>query len=205
MSIASPEGTVLGSCLEPFAALMNHSCDPNSAFFFEGPVLRVRSTKTITAGEELTISYTDPTESFDFRQKQLSNYYFICKCKKCEKEGLGEWRTGDTEPNRPIKESQHMLRALLQLDPETTSPEALEASASRICREGCPGKRWPRDLPPMHSLQIHLAQLYRERLNWPKVYSLWLKTCFETDPSIWESQYSLRRVENFMHYINVEV
>ena len=204
MSIESPDGTVIGSCLEPFAALMNHSCDPNSDFFFEGPELRVRSIKTIMKREEITISYTDPDESFDFRQKQLSNYYFICKCKKCEEEGLGEWRTEDTELNRPTPESQHLLRELLQLDPKTTSPEAVEASASRICREGCLGKRWPCDLPPMPSLQICLAQLYHEKQNWLKVYSLWLKTCFETDPSIFASQYSLRRVEHFMHYVGVE-
>jgi hypothetical protein len=204
MTIESPEGTGIGSCLEPFAALINHSCDPNSAFFFEGPELRIRSMKTIKTGDEITISYTNPTESFDFRQKQLSNYHFICKCKKCEKEGLGERKTEDIELKRPIKESQDLLRELLQSDLKTTSPESIEASANRICSEGYPGKCWPCDMPPISSLQIALAHLFHEKQSWLKVYSLWLKTCFKTDPAIWPSQFLLRRVENFMHYITVE-
>lgn len=204
MTIESPEGTVIGSCLDPFAALMNHSCDPNSAFFFEGPELRVRSIKSIKRGEEITISYTDPTESLDFRQKQLSNYHFVCKCKKCEKEVLEERRTEDNESNRQIKEAQHLLRDLLQKDPQAISHEVLEANAKQISSQGFQGKRWPPDLAPMPSLQISLAQRYREDPNLPKAYSLWVKVCFETDPLIWESQYSFRRVEHFMHYIGVE-
>jgi hypothetical protein len=43
MAIESAEGmgTVIGSSLDLFAALINHSCEPNSAVFFEGPELRL--------------------------------------------------------------------------------------------------------------------------------------------------------------------
>jgi hypothetical protein len=206
MSIESPEGSVIGSCLDSRAALMNHSCDPNAAFFFEGPELRVRSTGVIPAGEEITISYTDPTESFDFRQEQLrSKYFFECNCKKCEKgaSGPGELRTGDSELDGRIKEAQNSLRALLQLDPETTSFEAVEDAAGRICREGYPGKRWPCGIQPIPTLLIALATGYQDK-NFVKALRFWLKTCFETDPVIWSSQYSLRRVEHFMKYLGVE-
>jgi len=144
MTIESPEGAMIGSCLDSCAALMNHSCDPNAAFFFEGPELRVRSTRIIPAGGEITISYINPTESFDFRQEQLrSKYFFECNCKKCEKGacGPGELRTGDPELDERIKEAQNLLRAILQSDPETASFEAVEDAVGRICREGYPGTR----------------------------------------------------------------
>ena len=67
MAIESPEGmgTVIGSSLDLFAALINHSCEPNSAVFFEGPELRLRSGQAIAPGEEITISYIDPNQSFN--------------------------------------------------------------------------------------------------------------------------------------------
>lgn len=133
---------------------MNHSYNPNAAFFFKGPELRVRSTRTTPAGGEITISYIDPTESFDFRQEELSSkYFFECNCKKCEKGacGPGELRTGEPGLDGRIKKAQDSLRALLQSDPETTSFEALEDAAGRICCEGYLGKRWPCDIQPIEN------------------------------------------------------
>ncbi len=56
---------------------MNHSCEPNAAYFFEGPEFRVRSTRTIRPEEEITISYIDPTLGFDFRQELLRTTFFF--------------------------------------------------------------------------------------------------------------------------------
>jgi hypothetical protein len=198
---------VIGSCLDSYAALMNHTCDPTAAFFFEGPELRVRSTRVIPARDEITISYINPTESFDFRQEQLrSKYFFECNCKKCEKRacGPGELRTEDPELDERIKEAQNSLRALLRCDPKTSSLEAVEDAAGRICREGYPGKRWPCDIQPMPILIIALATGYQDK-NLVKALRFWVKTCFETDPLIWPSQYNLRRVKHFMKYLGVLV
>jgi hypothetical protein len=210
MSIESPEGqgTVVGSSLDPFAALMNHSCDPNSTVFFEGPELRVRSIKTIAPGEEITISYMDPNESFELRQDHLlSKYHFTCKCQKCEKGRCspGDLITGNNELDRSVKEAQRRLRGLLNAKPDAQPAESLEVAASRICAEGYPGKPWPCNISPTLYLQITLAQLYQERENWPKTFALRLKISFETDPIIWPSQGSQRRVENFMRYIQTEM
>jgi hypothetical protein len=67
MNIESPERNIIGSCLDSRAALINYLCDLNTAFFFEKSELRIRSTEIIPAEKKITISYTDPTESFNFR------------------------------------------------------------------------------------------------------------------------------------------
>ena len=70
-----------GIGLVVFAALLNHSCEPNAHYFFEGLELRARSLRAIEAGEEILVSYTD--ESFDhgFRQWKLNyRFFFVCKC-----------------------------------------------------------------------------------------------------------------------------
>jgi hypothetical protein len=118
MTIESPERIVIGSSLDLFAALMNHSCAPNSAVFFEGPELRVRSITAIAPGDEITISYMDPNESFEFRQDNLmSKYHFTCRCQKREKGRCspGDLVTGDNELDRSIQEAQLQLRGLLNI------------------------------------------------------------------------------------------
>jgi hypothetical protein len=155
MTIESPEGmgTVIGSSLDPFAALINHSCEPNSAVFFEGPELRLRSGQAIAPGEEITISYIDPNQSFNVRQEQLaSKYHFTYKCKKCKKGACrpGDLITGDSEVDSSIKEAQHQLRTLLDLKPGAQPIEAIKATAHQICAKGYPGKSWPCDISPTH-------------------------------------------------------
>ena len=64
MSMADLSGCErLGLGLNVFASLMNHSCDPNAHYFFEGLGLRVRALRSIHPGEEIQISYLDPTYS----------------------------------------------------------------------------------------------------------------------------------------------
>lgn len=84
-----PDHLAAGVCLDPFAALINHSCDPNARFISEGTQLRVRTLKDISAGEELTVLY-GPSSNFseprDYigRQTYLKiRYGFDCTCRIC--------------------------------------------------------------------------------------------------------------------------
>lgn len=206
MSVESLEGVVVGSCLDPLAALMNHSCEPNAAFFFEHRELRVRSTRSIAPGEELTISYINETDSFDYRQEQLSSkYFFTCTCTKCRKgaEGPGEFRSSNLDLNARLKEAQNSLRNLLHLSPETTSIEAVEEEATQIVLKSGPKSLWPCDVQPVLMLQYALAKSYQER-DLPKAYLLWVKVCFETELAVYPNQYNMRRVGHFLEYIGVE-
>ena len=72
-------------------SLINHSCDPNVAWWFIDENERsqeLRAHKDIKMGEEITASYIS---SFDIlienkqqRQAKLNNWMFDCKCPKCE-------------------------------------------------------------------------------------------------------------------------
>ena len=63
-------------------AMINHSCDPNTFVYFEGNQLRVRSIRPISAGEEITICYVDPTLILTARKAFLQReYFFDCSCK----------------------------------------------------------------------------------------------------------------------------
>ena len=74
------EGEVVGITLDPLAAVMNHSCDPNASYILEGANIRVRSLRHIEAGEEVTIAYTDITFSRAERREKLARWFFDCAC-----------------------------------------------------------------------------------------------------------------------------
>lgn len=86
MTIVTPTFDPLGICVDPFAALANHSCDPNAVVVMDGPELSFRCIKPIAEGEEIFISYIDVSNPLARRQKELGErYYFTCACSKCQK------------------------------------------------------------------------------------------------------------------------
>lgn len=73
---------VIGYALDMVTAIINHSCVPNAFVTFEGCQLRVRSLRPIAAGEEITVSYADPSMPVFNRQKFLRDmYFFECHCR----------------------------------------------------------------------------------------------------------------------------
>ena len=69
----------------------NHSCCPNLSFECTHSPTQISftTTRTIKAGEELTITYLSKQPSnlnYFERQKALEQYGFICCCPKCENE-----------------------------------------------------------------------------------------------------------------------
>lgn len=74
----------MGICVDPLFAKANHSCDPNCVAIWDGPKLQFRSVKPIKKGEELFISYIDPSQPYNRRKRELEDkFYFTCKCSKC--------------------------------------------------------------------------------------------------------------------------
>jgi hypothetical protein len=79
-----------GISLEPFASMINHSCDPNSWWTFNGRELQMRAVRDISAGEEMTISYITISGSYNIRQESLlTGWGFKCVCTLCEMGQLG--------------------------------------------------------------------------------------------------------------------
>lgn len=65
---------------------MNHDCRPNAHYYFDTQTLtqHVHAIRTIYPGEELTISYTDPSQTREERQDALHRSWgFRCSCSLC--------------------------------------------------------------------------------------------------------------------------
>ena len=66
-----------------FRASLNHSCEPNTFPFIDRGEVRVRVTKPIKAGEELTTNFTSEIGGVEYRRRILEERYgFKCECKK---------------------------------------------------------------------------------------------------------------------------
>jgi hypothetical protein len=73
-------------CLEPFASMANHSCDPNSWWTFNGCEFQLRAARDIPKGTELTISYIGVTGNYHFRQENLlADWGILCACSLCKR------------------------------------------------------------------------------------------------------------------------
>lgn len=82
-----------GEFVEPFVALINHSCEPNAFHVFEGNQLRVRAARDIPAGQELTFNYIGHKGDYDTRTETFMKLWeFTCGCSFCiqGKRGFGD-------------------------------------------------------------------------------------------------------------------
>ncbi|KAF8856774.1 SET domain-containing protein [Acephala macrosclerotiorum] len=85
--VTLPDDTPIGLCFEPTMALANHSCSPNAVVVFDGRTVSFRALNEIKQGEEIFISYLDPTSTRDKRRRELQyRYFFECNCEKCSKD-----------------------------------------------------------------------------------------------------------------------
>jgi len=74
----------IGIGLYPVAALINHSCVPNSVAVFEGTTVSIRAIQPIAPDEEVTISYIEIGASNSQRQTMLrDHFFFVCQCPRC--------------------------------------------------------------------------------------------------------------------------
>eukprot|EP00026_Physarum_polycephalum_P007780 Phypoly_transcript_07846.p1 GENE.Phypoly_transcript_07846~~Phypoly_transcript_07846.p1 ORF type:complete len:479 (+),score=56.38 Phypoly_transcript_07846:141-1577(+) len=86
-NISDGEMRPIGVGLYPLAALINHSCSPNSVAVFEGPRVYIRAIQNIKAGEEITVSYIEVGMTKQQRQATLAkHFYFVCECERCQNE-----------------------------------------------------------------------------------------------------------------------
>ncbi|XP_058220269.1 histone-lysine N-methyltransferase ATXR2 isoform X1 [Rhododendron vialii] len=79
-----------GTAFFPLQSCMNHSCHPNARAFKreedrdgQATIVALRS---ISKGEEVTISYIDEDLPCEERQAMLADYGFRCRCQKCLEE-----------------------------------------------------------------------------------------------------------------------
>ena len=204
----SPMQPTLGSCLVPGAAMINHSCFPNTHHLSEGPELVVRSCRKIAKNEEITISYTDPTKSFKERQEALfTAYVFTCQCCRCSEgfEEHGEILTGDPIIDAPIhlarSELNNLLHALRIDDQELSS---VEARIQEICNSQSFGKPWPINAAPIADIYVLLAGRLEDKQQWKEALHHWLNIVYVIDPLRFTDRINPHRVEHLMSLTQIE-
>ncbi|KAG9195081.1 hypothetical protein G6011_00201 [Alternaria panax] len=74
--------------LFPKIARINHSCRPNTSYYWSEKLNKrvVYATRKIKAGEEFFVSYISLLLSQEDRQKQLDRFGFKCQCEACAHE-----------------------------------------------------------------------------------------------------------------------
>ncbi|KAK7696883.1 hypothetical protein SLS64_014111 [Diaporthe eres] len=81
------DGVGISTGLWVRAALINHSCVPNTEKEFVGDMMLVRAKRPISAGEEILHSYVDERSSYKARKEALmATWGFECGCGLCEKQ-----------------------------------------------------------------------------------------------------------------------
>jgi SET and MYND domain-containing protein len=84
-NISDGEMRPIGIGLYPVAALINHSCAPNSVAVFEGTTVSIRALQHIPAGEEISISYIEiGAPTLQRRATLAKHFFFVCHCPRCE-------------------------------------------------------------------------------------------------------------------------
>jgi len=90
----NPYGRILS--LYPLAAMINHSCRPNTTRVYSialgcdelEEVMVSHATQPIKEGEEILWSYVPTSKPYDDRQQRLKNNFgFSCVCTRCKAEG----------------------------------------------------------------------------------------------------------------------
>lgn len=194
MSVRQPNyEQSLGITLDLFASMINHSCDPNVFFFVEGYQLRFRTTRSISAGEELFISYTDPTYDAASRSRELEKgYYFSCSCHRCSDELKDEVDERVLKAREEIQEG--LLRSQSQIAYSGISPEAIETYLGKAIAGhsiDLPGQlhleSWPDFFQPMPDMRVFIARL-TQKVDTEYSLKMLLKLCFSTFPHMYGGQ-----------------
>ena len=88
--------------LFPKIARINHSCRPNTSYFWDAKQNRriVYATRKIQCGEELSVSYISLLLTHEDRQKRLNKYGFQCACEAC---GAKDHRSESDRRRQEIK------------------------------------------------------------------------------------------------------
>eukprot|EP00798_Chlamydomonas_sp_ICE-L_P031390 gene31390-6548_t len=119
----------------PEAALLNHSCVPNSVSMVVGGQMLVRAVGSIPAGGEITASYLEDMGSSPLGQRQQrlkSAYRFNCSCPRCKFESsLPEEIQKQLETNY-----QWLVGPASALDNDPEDPDAISTSTETSTETG---------------------------------------------------------------------
>jgi hypothetical protein len=93
---------------------LNHDCRPNAHYYFDWQAMthHVHAIRTISVGEEITVSYIDPVQPVTQRKEYLkSSWGFDCDCSSC------------TAPAPVALESDNRIDEILDLQQKLTDTD----------------------------------------------------------------------------------
>lgn len=107
-----PWGMVPNVNVDPFVAIIQHSCMGNAYLTYEGSELRIRALKPISKDEEILMPWFEFSLAFGERTRRLSRAWNLtCGCQACSSQ-----RTQVPTPANKLLEENG--RKLLELKPE---------------------------------------------------------------------------------------
>ena len=182
LSDGSSSAIAYGLYLEPNSVLFGHSCVPNTAFAFYGPVLQLRAMKPIFPGDSLSVNLVQLAVPQAERLRQLRSYFIsTCFCPRCRgkseaeveeegggRDGDGQLSACDYERFRALKEEFGALfEAAFVTTPataETSTKTPLSLSAILNFTSGGGGEGFDEQTIAQSSAQCEKLHRLLERL-----------------------------------------
>jgi hypothetical protein len=165
-----------GYCLEPFVALINHSCEPNAHYVFEGTELRVRASRNIAKSEEVIFSYLGQVGDYEGRRQLLQRLWGIrCTCPVC-----AECLWNDDYGFRAATEELGLVRAAIRGVYTSRPPPSPDSLAFAIGVLECQGRGY--GVPSMLEAHQLLILLHTNNNNVQEALKVALKTRYVVEP-----------------------
>jgi len=194
LTLVTPTYDPIGICIDPLAATMNHSCNPNAVVSFDRNTLNIFSLRKISRDEEIFISYVDITDNPWQRQEELQErYFFTCDCVECSAWTILQSTVvpPNNEQFRSIESQAKALLKTAKASPDSNSSIAALEHGMKLmrCVKVCAVFR-----QPYASLRQQLAVNLIAAQRWVSAFAEMLKIYFEIDPVLFPQPFHPVRV-----------
>ncbi|KAH6629470.1 hypothetical protein C7974DRAFT_394552 [Boeremia exigua] len=141
--------------LFPKIARINHSCRPNTSYYWSNKLNRrvVYASRKIKKGEEFFVSYIGLLSTHEERQKRLNRYGFRCTCEACAAEQIVK-QVSD-------KRRVEISKAFTDFEPQLTLDVPKSKSARRQARKNAQASSQLAELVEEEGLADYYAKAYR--------------------------------------------
>jgi hypothetical protein len=143
-------GTQVG--LFPLIARINHSCRPNTSYYWSEKLNKriVYATREIKQGEEFSVSYIPLLLARQQRQNLLARYGFSCACEACAK------YNPDSDDRRLT-----LKKAFVDFEPQLTLEHPTSKEAVQAARNNAAASLKLTELVHQEGLADYYAKAYR--------------------------------------------
>ena len=112
-----------------YPSFINHSCLSNTFHLFYGDIMMVYAIKDLKKGEEITLSYLDPFETYEKRLEKMKCYKFTCNCELCV---LDRADVFNDRRNEIFKKEYENLKCLMHSQNSESIMKAFQAAKAFV-------------------------------------------------------------------------